>query len=200
MQIENESVSIKAAQPGQTWWSRFLPILILTSVCWLLFLADQLLFRGSLTNHGIVPRRLDGLAGILWAPFLHTSIKHLLANTLPLLILGGIICLRSKAEFRFVTGAGMVLGGVLTWLFGRTAIHVGASGLVFCFFGYLAALAVFERKAVSFFAAAFCLFAYGGVLKGVLPTAGPVSWEGHLAGLMTGITLGWLIMKVRKTA
>ena len=198
MQMEDPAYSPRAAQKRPPWASRFGPTLMLVGVCWLVFLANEILWRGELTNHGIVPRRIHGLAGILWAPFLHTSFKLLLANTVPLLVLGGILAVRSKAEFRLMTLAGILLGGCLTWLFGRTAVHVGASGLVYCFFGYLAALAIFERKFASFFVSAFCVFAYGGVLKGVLPTASPVSWEGHLAGLLTGITLAWLIAKVRK--
>ncbi len=124
---------------------RFTPILGLVALCWLTFLINNLLCSGHLNQHGIIPRQTSGLAGILWAPFLHGSFKHLLANTLPLLVLGAIICGRSRSEFVMVTLAGTIVGGALTWLFARNASHIGASGVVFCLFGYLASMAYFRR-------------------------------------------------------
>jgi membrane associated rhomboid family serine protease len=103
-----------------------------------------------------------------------------------------MLCVRSKAEFSWVTLGGIIVGGGLTWVFGRTAIHIGASGLVFCFFGYLASLAFFKRNLMTIGLSVVCILVYGGVLKGVLPNAGPVSWEGHLAGLLAGIIAAWV--------
>ena len=82
---------------------RFLPILTIVGVTWLVFLLNNGLWSGHLTQHGIIPRHLDSLPGILWAPFLHVSFQHLAANTLPLLILGGLLCARSRGEFLAVT-------------------------------------------------------------------------------------------------
>ncbi len=124
---------------------RFTPIIALVALCWLVFVANNLLWSGRFNQWGIVPRRLGSLPAIIWAPLLHGSFRHLAANTLPLLILGGIICARSKSEFAVIAGAGALLGGGLTWLFARNACHIGASGLIFCFFGYLASLAYFRR-------------------------------------------------------
>ena len=171
---------------------RFAPILILTAVCWLVFLANHLFYQGQLTQHGIIPRHLSGLPGILWAPFLHVSFRHLAANTPPLLILGGILCARSKGEFAAATAAGIIVGGGLTWVLARSDVHVGASGLVFCYFGYLASLAFFRRSILTLLMSLVCIIAYGGILQGVLPTATAVSWEGHLTGLCSGIALAWL--------
>ncbi len=124
---------------------RFTPILALTAACWLVFALNSLVWHGHLDQHGIIPRHLAGLAGIIWAPFLHASFQHLAANTVPLLVLGAIICARGKGEFAVVTVGGILLGGGLTWLFARNAIHIGASGLIFCYFGYVASLAWFNR-------------------------------------------------------
>ncbi|HWQ90956.1 MAG TPA: rhomboid family intramembrane serine protease [Clostridia bacterium] len=168
---------------------RFTPVLVIVALCWIVFWTNYLIWHGQLNQYGIIPRRLDSLAGILWAPFLHASLKHLTANTLPLLLLGGIICARGQKEFNAVTAYGVLLGGVLTWLFGRTAIHIGASGLVFCCFGYIASLAWFRRTFGALLLSVFCLVAYGGLLRGVLPTSLPISWEGHLAGLVAGIVV-----------
>ncbi len=175
---------------------RFTPIITLVALCWLIFVGNNLLWHGHLNQYGIVPRHLAGLPGILWAPLLHASFRHLAANTLPLLILGGIICGRSKTEFAMVLAAGTLLSGALTWLFARSASHIGASGLIFCFFGYLASMAWFRRTIGTLILSAVCILAYGGMLRGLLPTATAVSWEGHIAGLVAGIALAWLASKV----
>jgi len=171
---------------------RLAPILLLTALCWVVFLLNNVLLAGHLTQYGVRPRHLSSLPGILWSPFLHLSFHHLAANTLPLLILGGIICARSRTQFALVTAAGILLTGALTWLMGRSAYHIGASGLIFCFFGYLASLAWFDRKIGTLLLSVVCILGYGGIVRGLLPTSSAISWEGHLAGLFTGIVLAWL--------
>jgi membrane associated rhomboid family serine protease len=175
---------------------RFTPVLTLVALCWLVFGLNQLAWHGQLNQYGIIPRRLAGLPGIVWSPFLHGSFTHLVANTVPLLVLGGILCGRSKSEFVLTAAAGTVLGGGLTWLVARNACHIGASGLVFCFFGYLASLAYFRRTFGTLLLSLVCIVGYGGMLKGILPTATEVSWEGHLAGLVAGIALAWVTSKL----
>jgi len=178
---------------------RFTPVVALTAVCWLVFAANSVLWHGQLVEYGIIPRRIASLPGILWAPFLHASFKHLAANTLPLLVLGGILCQRSRGEFVLVTLAGILAGGSLTWLLARSACHVGASGLIFCYFGYLTSLAVFNRTFGTICLSVACLVGYGGILKGLMPTATAISWEGHFAGLIAGVTLAWFAAKVKNT-
>jgi membrane associated rhomboid family serine protease len=176
-------------------FNRLFPAITLTCICWAVFLLNNVLLGGSLTDHGIVPRHTSSLPGILWSPFLHVSFQHLVANTLPLLILGLIICARGKGEFGTALAFGILLGGGLTWLFARTACHVGASGLVFTFFGYVASLAYFRRTFGSLVLSVACIVGYGGLLRGVLPTAMPVSWEGHLSGLVAGVAAAWVVAK-----
>ncbi len=171
---------------------KLMPAVLLVAVCWVVFGVNNLALGGRLTQHGIVPRDPQSLPGILWSPFLHGSFEHLAANTLPLLILGAVLCARSRVEFALVTVAGILLGGGLTWLVARQASHIGASGLIFCYFGYLASLAFFRRTLGTLVISAVCLIAYGGIIKGVLPTTRTISWEGHAAGLAAGIVLGWM--------
>jgi len=178
---------------------RFTPIITLTAACWLVFVLNNLIWQGHIAQHGIIPRHLGSLTGILWSPFLHASYQHLAANTVPLLILGGIICVRGKGEFVAVTVGGILLGGILTWLFARSACHIGASGLIFCYFGYVASLACFNRTFGTLCLSVACIVAYGGMIKGLLPTLTGISWEGHLAGLVAGVALGSLMSKLRKT-
>jgi membrane associated rhomboid family serine protease len=188
---------LTSSQPpsGKPTVHRFIPILGLVAVCWGVFTVNNLLFHGAFLQYGIIPRRISGLLGIIWSPFLHASLKHLTANTLPLLVLGAIICGRSRREFAVVTFLGALLTGALTWLLGREAIHIGASGLVFCFFGYLSSLAYFKRNFPTLLLSVICLIGYGGMLRGVLPTSGPVSWESHIAGALSGIVMAWFISK-----
>jgi membrane associated rhomboid family serine protease len=122
--------------------------------------------------------------------------QHLLANSVPLLVLGAILCARSRLEFLQVVIAGMLVGGLLTWLIARPASHIGASGIVFTFFGYLVSLAFFNRTIGSFLLALVCVVLYGGIIRGILPTSAAISWEGHLAGLAAGVALGWLQSRV----
>jgi membrane associated rhomboid family serine protease len=178
---------------------RFTSILALTTLCWLVFLVNNVVLDGHLDQWGIKPRQLSGLPGIVFAPFLHGSYQHLAANTVPLLVLGGILCARGKGEFTIVTLAGMFLGGGLTWLFARNACHIGASGLIFCYFGYLASLAWFNRTFGTLCLSVACILGYGGLVWGIVPTSAAISWESHLTGLIAGTTVGWLMAKLRKT-
>jgi membrane associated rhomboid family serine protease len=164
----------------------------------MVFLINNLFLDGRWLNHGIIPRHWEGLPGILWGPFLHNSFGHLTANTFPLLILGGILCARGKGEFVLVGLVGLLVTGSLTWILGRPASHVGASGLIFCMFGYLASLAWFHRKLPTLLLSLLCIVLYGGMLRGILPTASAVSWEGHLAGLISGIGLAWASARAEK--
>jgi membrane associated rhomboid family serine protease len=179
-------------------FKRFSSIITLTAVCWLVFGLNGLIGQGHLAQHGIIPRHLGGLFGIIWAPFLHASFQHLAANTVPLLVLGAIVCARGKGEFAVVTVGGILLGGILTWLFARSANHIGASGLIFCYFGYLASLAWFNRTFGTLCLSVVCILAYGGMIKGILPTMAGISWEGHLAGLMAGVALGSFMSKLKQ--
>lgn len=132
------------------------------------------------------PRRVDGLLGILTAPLVHASIAHLLANSVPLVILGGMVAIRGTAYYVAATLAIAVFGGLGVWLIGRDAAHIGASGLVFGFFAFLVARGWYERRMSSIAVAILVVAAYGGMIGGVLPRADGVSWEGHLCGLLAG--------------
>lgn len=145
----------------------------------------------SLTGHqlnewGILPRTLTGLRGIPFSPFLHGNVSHLLVNTLPFLVLGGLVALQGRRAFLGVSLVVIVCGGIALWLFGRTAYHIGASGLIFGYFGYLVARAWYERSIGSILIALVTLIFYGGLMWGVLPTNAFISWEGHLCGLLAG--------------
>ena len=146
-----------------------------------------------LVAYGIVPRTAGGLAGIPLAPFLHGSLAHLAANTVPLAVLGLLVAIGGRGQLAAATIVTVLVGGAGIWLFGRPAYHVGASTLVFGYFGYLVARAVYERSFGSFAIAVLTLALYSGLLWGLLPQSPSVSWEGHLAGLAGGVLAAWMM-------
>ena len=148
---------------------------------------------------GILPRTTLGLIGIPLSPILHGSFNHVLSNTIPFLLLGGLVGLRGSQKLVGVSLFIIVVGGVAVWLLGRSAIHVGASGLVFGYFGYLVANGWYDRRPISILVAIAVIILYGGLIFGVLPTVSFVSWEAHLFGLIAGVLAARLTRRGRTT-
>ena len=159
----------------------------LVGLMWLAEVVDLVIFGGALDAGGIRPRTEAGLWGILFAPFLHGGFAHLVANTVPLLVLGWLVLVRGLRDFAWVTFVAVVLGGLGVWLVGgpRT-VHIGASGLVFGYLGYLFLRGYWERSLPAILVAVVAGVLYGGALWGVLPVRQGVSWEGHLFGFAGG--------------
>lgn len=171
--------------------SRFRALAGLVILVWIVELVNSFLGH-SLNGFGLVPRRLDGLPGVLLSPVLHGGFAHLISNTGGLLALGGLVAMRGEKHFVTTTLAIAILGGLLVWLFGRSAVHVGASGLVFGYFGLLLGRAWYRRTLDSLLIGILVIVLYGGLIWGVLPLQQFVSWEGHLAGLIAGfVVAGW---------
>ena len=145
------------------------------------------LFGHRLTALGLYPRTLLGVPGIFFSPFLHTGIGHALANTIPFIILGSLVLLRSARTFVELSLFIIVVGGAAVWLVGRPAYHVGASGLVMGYFGFLLARGWYERTVLAIAIAGVVLLLYGGALWGLLPFIPGMSWEMHLFGFLAGV-------------
>ena len=152
----------------------------------------------NLNQYGLAPRTIEGLRGIPLGPFLHGGFGHLISNSFPLLILGGLVAARGQANFVGVTLFIVFIGGLVLWCVGRpwpwdnaqNVIHVGASGLVFGYFGYLVARGWCERSFLSIIVAVLVILVFGsGIFLGLLPTAPYISWEGHLCGLAAGVMI-----------
>lgn len=141
---------------------------------------------------GVIPRRAAGLPGIVTAPFVHANFAHLAANLPPFLVLGALVLRRNEGQFVEVAATIALMQGALLWLFGRNASHVGMSGVIFGFLGYLFAVAWFTRTAPDLLVAGGVMVFYGGMLAGVAPARAGTSWEGHLFGLLAGLACGWL--------
>jgi membrane associated rhomboid family serine protease len=163
------------------------------SIFWMVFILNEVVFGRRLNAFGILPHHLVGLRGILFAPFLHGSFYHIAANTVPFVVLGWLVMLRNTKDFYSVSFLSALVGGLGTWLFGRDSIHIGASGVIFGYFGYLLFRGYFEKSFVSIAISVAIAIGYGGMLWGVLPTRSYISWEGHLFGFIGGIIAAKLL-------
>lgn len=142
---------------------------------------------------GLIPREVVGLDGIVGMPMLHCGFPHLISNTPPLLLMGTLLAATATRALFAVNAVIVGLGGALVWVFGSHAIHIGASGLVFGWFGFLVARGLVDRSLVTLGAALFVGLLYGSIVWGALPGQPGVSWEAHLFGALAGIAASFLI-------
>lgn len=171
----------------------FGPPLLLLAIMWAAEALDVLL-RGRMDSAGIRAREVEGLLGVLVAPFLHGGFSHLLANTAPLLVLGTLVATAGRAVFWRVTATVVLLGGLATWVIApASTITIGASGLVFGYLGYLVVAGVRTRHWRDLLVGVLTLVVYGSLLLGALPWAvgDEVSWQGHLTGAIAGGLAAW---------
>ena len=176
---------------------RLQPIIIILAIIWVVEIVNMGIGH-RLTSYGVFPRRFEGLIGIPLFPFIHGGVWHAISNTLPILILGGLTVVTGTLRFWAYTVGIILLSGTLVWLFARSTYHVGASGLVFGYFGALLARAYIERTYLTILIAFVTVALYGGLLFGILPTRGYISFEGHFFGLLAGIALAWFDNKFHK--
>ncbi|CAM3197544.1 rhomboid family intramembrane serine protease [Mycobacterium intermedium] len=181
-------------------------ILTFVALLWLIELWDSLT-NHRLDNNGIRPLEADGLWGILFAPLLHSNWDHLIANTVPALVLGFLMTLAGMSRFVLATVIIWILGGFGTWLIGTIGTHcpytgpnvhchvnhIGASGLIFGWLAFLIVFGFFTRKIWEIVVGVVVLFIYGGVLLGVLPGTPGVSWQGHLCGAIAGVLAAYVL-------
>ncbi|MFT4653133.1 MAG: membrane associated rhomboid family serine protease [Kangiellaceae bacterium] len=157
------------------------------------------LFTGRLLSQfSIVPRSFSSLPFIFTAPFLHASVQHFISNIVTLCVFTFLLLQFGERKF-FVLSLGLVIGtGLLVWLFGRTASHLGASGVIYGYFGFLLLAGFLSKKLSLILISVLVAFFYGTMVWGVLPSQPYISWESHLFGFITGLFLAWLLTKKRQ--
>lgn len=154
----------------------------------------DLLFFGGLEAYGIRPREVEGLSGILLAPLLHSGFGHLMSNSVPFLVLGSLVLLHEIRDFVVTTALSVLVGGFGVWLFGGLdTVHVGASGVIFGYFGYLLLRGYFRRSVGAVLLSVILAASYGWLLLGVLPLGAGISWQGHLFGFLGGALSAYLL-------
>lgn len=161
-------------------------------VLWALQVVDSLTGY-ALVHDGIRPRQLASLPDVLVAPFIHVSWGHLIGNTVPLFVLGFLVALGGIRRLVAVSALIVVVSGLGVWLVGPAdSVTVGASGVVFGYFGYLVARGVLDRRPVDLVVGLVVGALYWTMLGGLLPEHRGVSWPGHLFGLIGGVLGAWL--------
>ncbi|CAM3034802.1 rhomboid family intramembrane serine protease [Skermania piniformis] len=177
---------------GWTWRPAALVALGFVALLWLVEIAD-VASGEQLETNGVHPRSTDGLEGILFAPLLHDDWAHLIANTVPALLLGFLTFAHGVGRGFAATGLIWLLGGLGTWLTGGSySNHIGASVLVFGWLTYVMARGLFNRNAGQLLIGVVVGVCYGAMLWGVLPSRPDVSWQGHLFGALGGLLAAWL--------
>ncbi len=174
----------------------FIAIAIFIGIIWVVFAFDRFM---ALEQYGLVPRSSRGLVGIFAMPFLHGDLSHIIGNTIPLaitlLLLAG-----SRANSGAIVFLITILGGAGLWVFGREALHIGASGLVFGLIAFHICSGFFERRIKSIVIALLVGGLYAGtLLNGVLPFQKGVSWDGHLIGAVAGALVALMTAKLYTT-
>jgi membrane associated rhomboid family serine protease len=158
----------------------------LVALMWVVFFAT-VASGGALLGFGIIPRSVIGLRGILFAPFLHGSFAHLLANSIPFAMMGWFVMLRDSRHFIRVTVASMLGSGLIAWILGASgSVHVGASGLIFGYLGFLMFSGFYTRSIPSIVISLLVTVMWGGLIFGVLPGQMGISWQAHLGGFIGG--------------
>lgn len=161
------------------------------AILWAILIAD-IIIPIDLNQFGIIPRTIIGLRGIFLAPLLHSNLFHLISNTIPLFVLLIVInSFYSRISFQVIF-LSVFFSGIFIWIFARSGVHIGASGLIYSLAAFLIASGIFRKSIKSLFISLVIIFLYGGLVWGVLPTKFRVSWEGHLIGALVGIFLAYI--------
>ncbi|MFJ7748650.1 rhomboid family intramembrane serine protease [Arthrobacter sp. NPDC097144] len=169
----------------------------LAALVWLCYFLALAVGPAALREFGILPRRVDGLDGILAAPLLHAGVNHLLGNTLPLVVFSFLTLLEGVRRFCVVLASSWLASGLGVWLFGG-GLTVGISGVVFGLFAYLMARGIYNRDIVQLLLAGVLFLIYGSLLWGVLPVNIGVSWQAHLFGAAGGVLAAVLLRRNRQ--
>ena len=149
-------------------------------------------------DYGILPRSVGRLPQIFSAPFLHFSWDHIEGNSGPLFVFGFLAAYRGVKKFLGVTLIVVLTSGLAVWLFqGGTELTVGASGLIFGYFGYVLSRGVFDRNLIDVLTALVMALSYAYILTVAIPGTPGVSWMGHLGGLIGGVAAGWIFRSGR---
>jgi membrane associated rhomboid family serine protease len=169
-------------------WLAFQIALGFVALIWVIQLWNWGLNLG-LARFGVRPREWAGLPGILLAPLLHGGFSHLIANSLPLLVLGTVMLHLYPNSALKVIPAAYLGPGIAVWLFARASVHVGASGLVYGLVSYIFVAGLIRRDKRAIAASLLVCFLYGTLVWGILPIKPGVSWETHLAAGLIGLVL-----------
>lgn len=168
--------------------------LLFVLIIWIAFWAE-IQFGLHLDVYGIRPGEISGLRGIFFSPFIHANIKHLFNNTIPLFVLSLSLFYFYRPISWKVLLIGFFSTGLLTWIIGRPAYHIGASGIIYLLASFLFFKGIFSKYYRLVALSLMVVFLYGGLVWYVTPIDPEISWEGHLSGLLSGFALSIIFKK-----
>lgn len=158
----------------------------------------NLLLDRYLVRFGLIPGSTQQWFGLFTSPLIHGSVMHFVSNIFPMIVFSLLLLQHGVYRYFLVTFFVVLVGGGAVWLFGREAVHVGASGVIFGYFGFLLLAGILSRElkliGISFLVGSV----YGGIIFGVLPLQPGVSWEGHLFGFLAGLLAAFLFGRAPK--
>ncbi|WP_298422369.1 rhomboid family intramembrane serine protease [uncultured Kordia sp.] len=162
----------------------FLFILIIWFVFW-----SEVRFGFRFNDYGVYPRTLKGMRGILLSPLIHGSMRHVWNNTIPLFLLSAAVIYFYRSQRWTIFIIGLLGSGILTWIIGREANHIGASGFIYVLMSFIFFKGVITKYYRFVALSLIIMFLYGGMLWYLFPIEETISWEGHLGGFITGFLL-----------
>ena len=169
-----------------------LPFLFFWMLLACVILVVNFFLANSLFIFGLLPRHPIGLIGIFTSPFIHGNMQHLFMNAFFYLGLGGLVLSQGLDTFIIVSVFIIIFSGSLVWLFGRKALHVGASSLIIGYWAYLSVRAIVDPNPIQIFGALVGMYYFGiHITSSLLSTEENVSVEGHVAGLIAGLITGY---------
>ena len=149
----------------------------------------------SFINLGIFPQKISSLIGIIFSPIIHKDIAHLLNNTYPIIVLGGLLCYFYKKIAIKIFFWLYFVSGFWLWIIGRPVYHIGASGIIYALASFLLISGLIKKNNPLTAASMLIIFLYGSMIWGILPLNNGVSWEGHLTGMVAGILIALFFKK-----
>ena len=184
----NASLALIIAQTQTNW----LILAKIIAVPWLVYFLNFFV-QHRLLYLGIIPRRLIGLPGIFFAPVLHANFNHLFFNTIPLLVLSDFILINGLNYFLQVTLYITCVSGFLIWCFAKPGIHIGASALITGYWGLLVSGIYQQGTLTALILGGLSLYYFAGIFLGLFPSKKGISWEGHVFGLIAGLSVNYVL-------
>ncbi len=184
----NQSLELIVSQTNNN-----LPILgLILAVLWGAFFITHFISKRLLLL-GIIPRHLIGLPGVVFSPFLHADFNHIFFNSIPLLVLSNFILINGIAFFISVSLSIILMSGIAIWCFAKPGLHIGASGLITGYWGFLVSNIIHQNNLTAIILGIISIYYFAGIFFGVFPGKKGISWEGHLFGLLAGIATSFWI-------
>lgn len=170
-----------------------LPILgIILLIPWCMYFISACINRNILLL-GIIPRRLIGLPGIIFAPLLHANFNHLFFNSIPLVVLSCFILINGLYYYLLVTALITLLSGIAIWCFAKNGLHIGASAVITGYWSFLISNIYQQTSPITIILGILSIYYFAAIFLGIFPREKGVSWQGHLFGFLAGIASSFLI-------